>query len=258
MRVRAEIPNPCKQRTDGAVLRVAGAGNKRQRVGQPANCGYESGHVPRSSFLASGPVLSHSVLKSGGGPLAVASGNRPPIVQCRSSGASHPESIGTSMARKRFEQPAQSWFLLVMSHGQSFTHGPGEDFVPRSRGVASQLQAFVVPALRKGREGRSTHSGGDASEVKSLGRPAYYETRCRPCRDSCSSHTAFPPLTWWANECRPFATGALLVYMIGRPSNFVASKSATVGQAQDLYGQRPRRPSGPVNRNGSAHHLLSH
>jgi len=34
------------------------------------------------------------------------------------------ESTGTSMARKRFEQPAQSWFLLVMSHGQSFTHGP--------------------------------------------------------------------------------------------------------------------------------------
>ena len=34
-----------------------------------------------------------------------------------------PERTGTSMARKRFEQPAQSWFLLVMSHGQSFTHG---------------------------------------------------------------------------------------------------------------------------------------
>ena len=31
----------------------------------------------------------------------------------------------------------------------------GEDFVPGAGGVASQVQAFVVPALRKVREGRA-------------------------------------------------------------------------------------------------------
>ena len=47
----------------------------------------------------------------------------------------------------------------------------GKDFVPESGGVAWPLQAFVVPALRKVREGRGTPLVGDASEVKSMGRP---------------------------------------------------------------------------------------
>ncbi len=41
-----------------------------------------------------------------------------------------------------------------------------EDFVPESGGVASQLQAFVVPALRKVREGRGTHCAGGGRKVK--------------------------------------------------------------------------------------------
>jgi hypothetical protein len=46
-----------------------------------------------------------------------------------------------------------------------------EDFVPGSGGVAAQVQAFVVPALRKVREGRGTHRVGGGEEVKSLGHP---------------------------------------------------------------------------------------
>jgi hypothetical protein len=38
------------------------------------------------------------------------------------------------------------------------------DFVPGSGGVAPQLQAFVVPALRKKREGRGTHCVPDAGK----------------------------------------------------------------------------------------------
>ena len=41
-----------------------------------------------------------------------------------------------------------------------------EDFVPDSSGVAAPLQAFVVPALRKEREGRGTHFVGDASRSR--------------------------------------------------------------------------------------------
>ena len=40
------------------------------------------------------------------------------------------------------------------------------DFVPTSSGIAAQLQALVVPALRKHREGRGTHFVGDASGIK--------------------------------------------------------------------------------------------
>jgi hypothetical protein len=39
------------------------------------------------------------------------------------------------------------------------------------------MQAFVVPALRKKREGRGTHCVGDASEIKSLGHPPDLVTR---------------------------------------------------------------------------------
>ena len=35
-----------------------------------------------------------------------------------------------------------------------------------------QRSAFVVPALRKEREGRGTHFLGDISEIKKLGHPA--------------------------------------------------------------------------------------
>ena len=48
-----------------------------------------------------------------------------------------------------------------------------EDFVSGSGGVASQLQALVVPALRKEREGRGTRCVGDANEIKRLGHPPY-------------------------------------------------------------------------------------
>jgi hypothetical protein len=47
----------------------------------------------------------------------------------------------------------------------------GRDFVPGSCGVASQLQALVIPVLRKVREGRGIHCVADASEIKSLGHP---------------------------------------------------------------------------------------
>jgi hypothetical protein len=40
------------------------------------------------------------------------------------------------------------------------------DFVPASSGVAAQLQALVVPALRKHREGRGTLFVGDTSGIK--------------------------------------------------------------------------------------------
>jgi hypothetical protein len=33
------------------------------------------------------------------------------------------------------------------------------------------VQAFPTPALRKKREGRGTHCGGDAKEITSLGHP---------------------------------------------------------------------------------------
>jgi hypothetical protein len=42
----------------------------------------------------------------------------------------------------------------------------GEDFVAGSGGVASQVQAFVVPALRKPHEGRGTHRVGGGEEVR--------------------------------------------------------------------------------------------
>src|SRR5258708_16873617 len=45
------------------------------------------------------------------------------------------------------------------------------DFVPRSAGVASRLQASVVPALRKKREGLGTHFVDDVGEIKNLGHP---------------------------------------------------------------------------------------
>ena len=45
------------------------------------------------------------------------------------------------------------------------------DFVSGSGGVAVQRSAFVVPALRKEREGRGTHFVGDISEIKNLGHP---------------------------------------------------------------------------------------
>jgi len=41
----------------------------------------------------------------------------------------------------------------------------------RSDGINRHAQAFPCPALRKEREGRGTHSVGDASEIKSLGHP---------------------------------------------------------------------------------------
>jgi hypothetical protein len=41
----------------------------------------------------------------------------------------------------------------------------------RSDGINPHAQAFPCPALRKKREGRGTHSVGDASEIKSLGHP---------------------------------------------------------------------------------------
>jgi hypothetical protein len=47
--------------------------------------------------------------------------------------------------------------------------GMAHDFVPGSGGVASQLEAFVVPALRKKREGRGTHCVADGRQ--SLGHP---------------------------------------------------------------------------------------
>jgi hypothetical protein len=62
------------------------------------------------------------------------------------------------------------------------------DFVPGSSGVAAQLQPFVVPVLRKGREGRGTHLVGDASEIKSLGHPprvGMYSV-CTIAMDKCS------------------------------------------------------------------------
>ena len=48
------------------------------------------------------------------------------------------------------------------------------DFVSGSGGVAVQRSAFVVPALRKEREGRGTHFVGDISEVKNLGHPSHF------------------------------------------------------------------------------------
>jgi len=48
----------------------------------------------------------------------------------------------------------------------------GEDFISRSRGVAAQLQAFDVPALRKHREGRGTHFVGDDRRDQKPGPPA--------------------------------------------------------------------------------------
>jgi len=47
----------------------------------------------------------------------------------------------------------------------------GEDFVPRSGGVASLLSGFVVPALRKEREGRGTPMVVDSSKIGSPGHP---------------------------------------------------------------------------------------
>ncbi len=45
----------------------------------------------------------------------------------------------------------------------------GEDFIPGSGGVASQVLAFVVPALRKVREGRGTHSLSGGNEGQKPG-----------------------------------------------------------------------------------------
>ncbi len=42
----------------------------------------------------------------------------------------------------------------------------GEDFISGSRGVAAQIQEFVVPALRKVREERGTHCVSDGGEIK--------------------------------------------------------------------------------------------
>ena len=43
----------------------------------------------------------------------------------------------------------------------------------RSDRINRHAQAFPCPALRKEREGRGTHSVGDASEIKSLGHPQF-------------------------------------------------------------------------------------
>jgi hypothetical protein len=47
-----------------------------------------------------------------------------------------------------------------------------KDFVSGPGRVASPVQAFVVPALRKLREGLGTHSIVDANEFQSLGYPS--------------------------------------------------------------------------------------
>jgi hypothetical protein len=47
-----------------------------------------------------------------------------------------------------------------------------EDFISGSGGMAPQVEALVVPALRKVREGRGTLAVGDVSEIKGVGRPS--------------------------------------------------------------------------------------
>ena len=47
----------------------------------------------------------------------------------------------------------------------------GKDFVAESSGVTSPLRTFVVPALRKVREGRGTHRIADINEIKRPGHP---------------------------------------------------------------------------------------
>jgi hypothetical protein len=50
-----------------------------------------------------------------------------------------------------------------------------EDFISGSGGVAVQRSAFVVPALRKEREGQGTHFVGDISEIKNMGDPPRWD-----------------------------------------------------------------------------------
>jgi hypothetical protein len=45
------------------------------------------------------------------------------------------------------------------------------------------VYGFVVPALRKEREGRGTHFAGDANEIKSLGHPPEKDLKAAQAKD---------------------------------------------------------------------------
>jgi putative transposase len=83
----------------------------------------------------------------------------------------NPVERGLVETPEQWRWSSYRFYLLEEAGPVKVNEGLGKDFVSGSGGVASHLSAFVVPALRKEREGRGTLSVSVLAKSKSLGHP---------------------------------------------------------------------------------------